>query len=424
VQAARVVQATQQHAWLSDLLFARTPATTWAAAGSLPAGFDHAGQMAVIPAGLGRTFMVSLTDRIGASSALTSYNSLRSGRTRIARRMLGLGLRAGLAQPLLRDKIDLGVAAGIPSGQQPAELSHHLAQLLHRSPVTFAVSGGSGPYRKPVLQVFDASGAPVGYVKVGWNDWTREAVRREAAALQACARHSLGIGVPVFRGLSTWQGLDLLVTAPLPPDIRALPNGSGLPDATVLSEICALAPGFTGELAASPWWAGLRSRIGAGTAAQPALERLVEGFERAYGRVPLSFGAWHGDLVPWNLGRCGSRLYAWDWEGSTADVPAGFDAVHFYFQVAFIAHRRPLAEAVSLAAEQAGRALTALGVPERDHRLLSTLHLLEQAVRHEEARRATGDVDDRFYPAVTGVLECTLASAGPRTVLDPARKVA
>ena len=71
-----------------------------------------------------------------------------------------------------------------------------------------AISGGTGPYRKPVLQIFAADGAPLGYVKVGWNDWTHEAVRREATALQLCAKHPMRLGVPEFLGLSSWQGLE------------------------------------------------------------------------------------------------------------------------------------------------------------------------------------------------------------------------
>jgi hypothetical protein len=126
--------------------------------------------------------------------------------------------------------------------------------------------------------------------------------------------------------------------------------------------------------------------------------------------VPLKFGAWHGDLVPWNLGRCGTRLYAWDWEGSTPDVPLGFDAVHFYYSVAFIAREHPLAEATAIAAGSADGALKALGVPDQARRLVATLHLVEQAIRHEEARRSTGEVDGRFYPAVTQVLERAFTS--------------
>jgi hypothetical protein len=39
------------------------------------------------------------------------------------------------------------------------------------------------------------------------------------------------------------------------------------------------------------------------------------------------------------------------------------------------------------------------------------------AVRHEQARHSTGDVDGRFYPAVLGVIEQALpgsrSAAGP-----------
>ena len=206
--------------------------------------------------------MVSLATRPGASSALTSYNALRSGRTRLARRVLGLGLRAGLAQPLLRDKIDIGIAPGAATSQLAEDvLGEHLQQLFGRGPVVMAFGGGSGPYRKPVLQVFAADGKPLGYVKVGWNDWAREAVRREATALTACAQRPMRIGAPELLGVSSWRGLDLLITAPLPRGIRRLGRGSGLPDAGVLRDISELAPGFAGELAASPWWLSVRSRI-------------------------------------------------------------------------------------------------------------------------------------------------------------------
>ena len=423
---SRLAPAAASHAWLFDLLFARTSTVTWAAAGALPDGFERAEQFAVLPAGGGRSFMVSLAARPGTASALTSYNALRSGRTRFARRVLGLGLRTGLAQPLLRDKIDIGTASGAAPGQLAGELlSEHLQQLFRRGPVVVAFGGGSGPYRKPVLQVFSTNGTPLGYVKVGWNDWTRAAVRREAAALRACADHPMRIGVPELLGHSTWRGLDLLVTAPLPRGIRRLRAGrglpaAGLPDAGLLREISELSPRYSGELAASPWWLSVRSRIqaaGLDPAARSALNLAVERIDRTHGHVALTFGAWHGDLVPWNLARCGSRLYAWDWEYSTQDAPLGFDAVHYYFQVAFVAGQCPLGEATGLAADRAAAALRALGVPEEAHRLVAVLHLLELAIRHEDARSTTGEIDERFYPAVTDVLRQALAEPGGLT--DP-----
>jgi hypothetical protein len=401
--------APASYAWLLDVLMGRTSTVTWAAAGKLPAGFELAEQFAVLPAGRGRSFLVSLAARAGASSALTSYNALRSPRRRLARSVIGLGLRAGLAQLLLTTKIDVGTAAGAAPEQLAAELlSERLRQLFGRGPVVMAVGGGSGPYRKPVLQVFGTDGTPLGYVKVGWNDWTRDAVGREAAALRACAARPMGLGVPALLHHCTWGGLDLLVTAPLPAGVRRRRTGSRVPAAGLLREISELSEPYAGELVTSPWWAGLRTRIMAGVAdiaARTRLARVADRIEGSHGHATLEFGTWHGDLVPWNLARIGGRLYAWDWESSTPDAPVGFDALHFHFQVAFVGRQRPLEQAVARADRKARPALRALGVTADNHRLVAMLHLVELAVRHEEARSSAGDGDDRFWPAAMRVLE-------------------
>lgn len=399
--------SSARNAWLLDCLFARTPTVTWAAAGALPDGYERTEQFAVLPGAVGRSFIVSLAARRGTSSALTSYNALRSGRRRVARRVLGVGLRAGLLQPLLLEKVDIGTAVGVPPAQLADDvLGGHLQQMFGSGPLVLAFGSGGGPYRKPVLQVFSTAGMALGYVKVGWNEWTREAVRREAAALRTCAAHPTRLGVPKLLGQSTWRGLDLLVTAPLPRGIRRLGTGARLPE--LVREIRQLSPGHAGELATSPWWLGIRSRVRRGVAdpeARSELALAIERIEHAHGDVRLSFGMWHGDLVPWNLARLGQRLYAWDWESSTTDAPVGFDALHFHFQVAFIARRYPLERAAVFAVRGARPALEALGVGTAAQSLLATLHLLELSVRHEEARSSSGDIDDRFYPAVTRVLE-------------------
>jgi hypothetical protein len=121
--------------------------------------------------------------------------------------------------------------------------------------------------------------------------------------------------------------------------------------------------------------------------------------------MPLRFGTWHGDLVPWNLARLGRRLYAWDWESSTPDAPLGFDAVHFHFQVEFVARGLPLGQAVPVAARHAAPALAELGLTAPGCGLLVVLHLIELFLRHEEARGSSGEADDRFYPAVIEVLD-------------------
>ncbi len=405
------------YAWLLDLLFSVPPAVTWAPAGRLPAGCELAGQFAVLPAGGSRAFLVSLASRRAAASALTSYNALRPARRRAERQVLGLALLAGFAQPLLRHRIDVGVASGTADTHRAVLLiGEHLAALFEVGQVVIACGGGTGPYRKPVLQVFSMRGAPLGYVKIGWNGWTRAAVRSEAAALRACAESGSRLGVPALLHHGTWNGLELLVTAPLPGGVRRHPDS--LPDASLLRAISQVDPAGHSELAASSWWAGLRGRVTAGVTDQAArgrLTRIADGIERSRGDVRLEFGRWHGDLVPWNLARLGAATFAWDWESSTAAAPVGFDALHFGFQVAFVARRTPLARAAALAARQAQPALTALAIPASALDLLPLLHLLELAVRHEEARSATGDADDRFFPEVLSLLEnsCLAVPGGP-----------
>ncbi len=409
------------HAWMFDLLYGGEPSVAWGAAGTLPDGYERVEQFALLPSGSDRSFAVSLASRLGSASALTSYNALRTGRKRTARRAMGIGLRLSLAQPFLRNRVDVGVRPNAAAEQLGANLiTDHLQHVLGQGPVVLAITGGEGPYRKPVLQAFSTLGIPLGYVKVGWNEWTRAGVRREAEALRACASRPMHIGVPALLDLSSWRGLDLLVTAPLPLKVRGLAAAASLPDATVLREINGLSPGHFGPLAASSWWHSVRARITANVeepVARLALERAAGQLERGLGHVPLEFGFCHGDLVPWNLARVRERLYAWDWESSARDAPVGFDALHFHFQVAFIARGLPLAEATALAAHSARATLAELGVPTGSCPMIATLHLIELFLRHEEARASARDADARFYPAILGVLDQQLASA-----LAPAAK--
>jgi hypothetical protein len=422
VRERRTTQASASHTWIFDLLFARGSTVTWCAAGDLPVGFERAEQFAVLPAIADRSFVVSLASRPGTSSALTSYNALRTAPRRLVRNVFSLGLRNGVDWPFVRNKIDIGVASSA-SPEQLADglLTEYLRQRLGRGPVMVAFGGGGGPYRKPVLQVFGMDGTPLAYVKVGWNDWTREAVRREAAALRLCASRPMRLGVPELLGHWLWQGLDLLVTAPLPGRVRRLGLNSPLPDAGLLREISQLSPPYAGELGTSPWWQALRTRIHgvADVTARAQLERAADGIERCFGLATLEFGSWHGDLVPWNMARLDGRLYAWDWESCAPTAPVGFDALHYYFQVAFVARRRSLAAAAALARQRARPALAALGVAPGSRDLVAILHLVELFTRHEEARSSAGGLDDRFYPAVAELLVRSLPASPGTAVASP-----
>ena len=407
VTRRRTTLTSESLAWIFDLLFASESAVTWRAAGDLPAGFERAEQFAVLPAVAGRGFVVSLASRLGTSSALTSYNALRTVPRRLVRSVFSLGLRIGVGWPLVRNKIDVGVSS---SASTEHLLTEYLGQKIGRGPVMVAFGGGEGPYRKPVLQVFAMDGTPLAYVKVGWNDWTREAVRQEAGALRLCASTLMQLGVPELIGHWLWRGLDLLVTAPLPGGVRRLGLNSSFPDTALVREISQLSAPYIGDLATSPWWQNLRSRIlgCADPAARAQLERVTSIIERCFGGTILAFGTWHGDLVPWNMAQLDGRIYAWDWEGCAPNAPVGFDVLHYYFQVAFVARGRALAAAAALAYQRALPALVALGVAPDAGDLVGILHLLELFTRHEEARSSAGGLDSRFYPAVAELLEQSL----------------
>lgn len=413
----RTARVTQSYSWILDLLYAPDATVIWRAAGHLPAGFERADQFAVLPAVAGRSFVVSLTSRPGASSALTSYNALRTVPRRVVRDVFSLGLRTRADRLFVRNKIDIGVASSAPTEHvTDAFFPDYLSRKLGCGPVVVAFGGTYSPYRKPVLQVFGTDGTPLAYVKVGWNDWTRQAVRQEIAALRLCAAQPLRLGVPELLGHWSWQGLDLMVTAPLPGGVRRQPLNASLPDVALLREISQLSPPFEGDLGTSPWWQSLRTRIlgCADPMGRSQLERIADDTERLFGTTPLAFGNWHGDLVPWNMARLDGRFYAWDWESSAPSAPVGFDALHYYFQVAFVVRRRSLADAVALAYQRALPALVALGIASTAAELVAALHLLELFTRHEEARSSAGGLDERFYPAVAEQLAKSVLCSGDR----------
>jgi hypothetical protein len=415
--------SSREHAWLFDVLIPDRSVAAWSSAGGLPGGWQPVQRFTVLPGGAGRGFWVSPAPRRAAASALTSYNALRPARRRLARAVMGAGLRTGLAQRAAGPAVELGVAPGVTPGQAAdGVLTEHLAQHLGCGPLAFAVGGGSGPYRKPVLQAFRADGTPAGYAKIGWNDWSAAAVRTEAAALRRCAAHQGRLRVPAVLGHFTWHGMEVLITAPLPPGVRRPGPASKLPDEALIREISGLSgPPHRAALAGSEWWATLRARASAvaGGPGGPALQRICGQLEESAGHQVLEFGHWHGDLVPWNLARHGGHVYAWDWETSATAAPAGFDAVHYHFQVAFVARARPLAAAAVAGLRRAGPVLDALDVHPACHHLLRALHLTELFVRHEEARASTGSHDSRFYPAVEQVLGELAAPVG-RPALRPA----
>lgn len=359
---------------LIDTLWSRALVTT----GPVPAGYRVAETYAVVPNYTAARMLVPLGP--AAAATVLRYNALRTRRTRISRRALGIGLRLGGGPLLLRHQVRVCV----PPGEEL--LLAFLARRLGVADLVASIGlGPAGPNRKPTLQLFDRSGRPVGYAKIGHNPATRAMVRREAAALSRPA--PAGVRRPALLAEFDWHDLAVLVTAPMPLDVRGHRPSSWPPDAAVRA---VAGPTQRMAVSASPLWKRIEA-AGYHSAVAPDSE--------------LEFGAWHGDWVFWNMAWSGRDLWVWDWEHAGTEVPLGFDLAHYVFQREFVYRGRSAAEAVSTMDREAPAHLAAIGAPAEP---TLTLYLLEMAVRTEELERDSGSSDERLRTGLAEVLAARL----------------
>jgi hypothetical protein len=385
--------------WLTDILWER--AGDGVTIGSAPASRDASEAYAVVPAVSRPRFIVPLASRAAAAASLRRYNRLRSGATRAARWGIGLAMRSGAGPALFRDRILVG------DGARPPALTEYLREVLGRTDIAIGVGiGRPDPTRKPVLQVFSLAGHPLGFVKLGWNTVTRGLVRTEAATLEAWRSRRAGlVRVPRLLHRGTMGDLELSVTAPLPPDVRAHRPVDRPPPLEAIREVAGLHGMETAALGDTSYWRRLLTRVRAAaesglegveavlTAAMDALEARAAGLE-------MELGTWHGDWVPWNVGWSDGRLYVFDWEHCAAPAPIGLDALHYHFQVELILHGRQVRAAAAAARVRSLPLLRSLGVREQALPWLPVIHLLEVFLRAHEMRLAGGGVQARVYPAI------------------------
>jgi hypothetical protein len=357
-----------------------------------PAGFTRAEAYLVLPrAADPRLLVPALGSSRAAAAALTRNHDATSTKARLARAALGAGLRLGLTQRLAPKSswVDVFVDPGLPAAERPRHLlSEHLRALFGRSDLEMAVILGVPRLnRKPVLQVLAPDGAVVGYVKAAWNDLTTRLVRNEARVL----RHLASVGPAAFTppGLvaaGPWGELELIAQSALPnaerPDSAAVFD----PPMAVIGEIAGLWGRSHGRLADSPYWAGVRQRLGTRTGSG-IVRQAADRIERRHGDEEIAFGAWHGDFTPWNMARLGERTYVWDWERA-APAPAGLDLLHFLFQTVCRFERKAPAAAVGRCSERTPDLLARLDVPLASEPVLWLLYRLELLLRYEEAGSA------------------------------------
>jgi hypothetical protein len=365
----------------------------------------------VLPTAARPRVLVPLATKRAAAAPFRGASHAREPQVRLGRVLLRIGMRAGIAQHLFRDRLSISLAGEDETSDLLGELSltDHLRDVFGRRDIAVAVHvGRARPNWKPLVQVLSLDGNVLGYVKVGWNPLTRALVENEArvlADLELRAASCVTFEVPRILHNGKWRELEILALSPLHGRLMRPTRSSVAPVAAAMNEVARLSAGYETQLARSGYWQAMRGRITA-AASDDGIAHLADLVEERHVDDVLSFGSWHGDWTPWNMAWRGTTLAVWDWERSDDAVPVGLDAAHFDFQVALRAARHRSANALHATLAGDTPLLSSLALPRDRERLLLALHLLEMSVRREEGRRAGITAPDSTYlPALAALLE-------------------
>jgi len=307
-----------------------------------------------------------LIPRVNATvtgSALTNYRGLRFPTTNLIR--AGAGSFARLGLPLSRHTVAVQVrsdSAGVCEALPLTLLAHELGV----APVHASIGIRTGDNRKATLALVDGRGRPLGYAKFGWDAVTDGFVATEARALSKFGGLAGPARAPAVLAQLEYHGHPVVVTQPLPLDVRGATNRVAAPtpqEVFFLTPVCRrAAPRDTEHLAQ------VAARLAALTAdpvCGPVAARagcLLEHITDVDDPVPVT-ERWHGDLTPWNRAReRDGQLWVWDWENCEDDAVAGLDPLHWAFSSRRLSHAHLAPDALAGCLADASRHLAAAGV--------------------------------------------------------------
>jgi hypothetical protein len=351
----------------------------------------------LVPSARRPKLLVPAASRRAGAAAVRRATEHRTALARARTAVLAALFRAGAGGRVFGARL----AVDAPDG---GTIEDHLAAVLGR-PVLLALHiGPPRANRKPVLQVLDTTGEPLGFAKLGVDALTRRLVGAEARALRTLAVHSpRGVEVPRVLDHGRWNGAEVLLQSPLPVWLPRAPD-----DGTRrLSAMVAVA-GVTGvreEPVDGPYAAGLGARVG-GLGDRPGGTALAAALAAATARGGLlRTGCWHGDWNTGNLAVLADRVLIWDWERFAEGVPLGYDALHHDLQTAITVRRVPAGAAAASTVARAAVLLAPFGVPASGAPVVAALYLVELGARYladgqAEAGARLGRLDGWLLPVL------------------------
>jgi hypothetical protein len=366
--------------------------------------------------------LVPMHSRNVASAAVTvRRNGGGSLYRRVGLALVASALQTGALQRVARDRLNLLVPAHCHAADlAKASLADYLGDVLGGRIFLSPKITMDEPHRSLALYVLSPQGRLVAFVKAGWNELTRQLVRTEAAALEHWANVPRGlVQPPQLLHHGRWHDLELAVMAPLSLRRADRPRLAAPPWSATL-QVAESVPRVVMALSTSTYWKALCSRVtrlhrhvDAGTG--ELLTRLVTALD-ACGEVPLAFGAWHGDWLPWNFRWRENQLVAWDWEYWSPSAPVGFDVLHFYCGISLYRNRRGVDEALRVTRQHGLAGLPRLGVEVSAHPFVYALYVLELLVRRLDIAVHSGTLDLRFVrgmsPLASAAADNAVRAAG------------
>lgn len=338
----------------------------------------------------------------------------------LAYRGASAALRTGLAQRLLRARVDLVVEAEQPGDGVGDSLAHHVSRILGQRAYLAPRIGPADPHRTLGMHVLDDRGRLLAYVKVTGSRLSRAQLETEGRALAGFPLEKALVCVaPRLIHVGTWNRLGVLVTSPMDLRRRRHPTLQAPPSVAAMMDVAATGDLVSTRLRDSVYWRRTRERIARleQDANRPcprlqAASDLFAGLDAVGGDVELPFGGWHGDWLPWNLSWDTGRLLVWDWEYWSDAVPVGFDMLHFFAGTLFFRERWAAGEALEAARERATPILRDAGHPQERLALVHALYVLEFLLRRLDIAAHGGGRDDaRVFPSILPAAFGALARA-------------